>query len=80
MHCTRANWQSIERASARASAVLPTPGVVLDQHVPLGEQRDDHVLERLPAHLHRARDVVREPPRERGECLRLLRRYPRLFG
>jgi hypothetical protein len=35
VHCTRANRQSSERASARASAVLPTPGVILDTASPL---------------------------------------------
>ena len=48
--------------------------------MPLGEQRDEQVLERLAADLHRARDVVRQPPRERGARLRLLRRYGRLLG
>ena len=40
------NWmrrtvQSIERASALASIVLPTPGHVLDEQVALGEQHGD---------------------------------------
>ena len=46
------NWmrdteQSTLRASARASIVLPTPGHVLDEQVPLGEQDGQRDLDGL---------------------------------
>ena len=62
MHCTRAKWQSIERASALASAVLPDAGIVLDENVALGQQRDEQMLERLTPDLHGLGDVLGDPP------------------
>ena len=44
---TRRTEQSIDRASALASIVLPTPGHVLDEQVPLGEQHGDGEPDRL---------------------------------
>ena len=69
MHWMRANCESIERESARASAVLPTPGVVLDEDVALGQERHDHVLEHLVADLDRALDVLRDAARDRAGLL-----------
>ena len=75
MHWIRANWQSIERASARASAVLPTPGIVLDEHVSLGQQGDDQVVERLAAGpVPRCATLAASRRADRGGRLRLLRR------
>ena len=72
---------AVDRARQRArERRLADARVVLDQHVALGEQRDQQVLERLGADLDRARDVVGEPPRQRGDGLRLVRRYGRLLG
>ena len=72
MHWTRANWQSSVRESARARAVLPTPGIVLDEDVALGEQRHDDVAQHVVAHLHGAADVLLDPPREADRGLDLL--------
>ena len=41
MNWTRAKRQSTERARDLASSVLPTPGKVLDDDVPAGEQGHD---------------------------------------
>ena len=73
MHCTRANAQSIERESARASAVLPTPGIVLDEDVALGEHRHGDVLEHLVLDLDGPADVLSDAAGDRygGVDLRL---------
>ena len=44
---SRRNEQSMLAARARASRVLPTPGHVLDQDVPLGQQGHDGQLDDL---------------------------------
>ncbi len=66
VHWTRAYSASTERASARARAVLPTPGMVLDQHVALGDQRDHQVPERLLGSLDRPGDVLPQARAELG--------------
>ena len=50
----------VERARERAGqGGLADARVVLDQDVPLGEQRDEHVADHLLGRLDRARDVGR---------------------
>ena len=61
MNWMRRTVASMEAASALASVVLPDPGHVLDEQVPLGQQRhqgqpDDGVLA-----LHHAAHVLRDP-------------------
>ena len=72
MHWTRANWQASVRERARASAVLPTPGIVLDEDVALGEERHDDVAQHVVAHLHGAADVLLDRTREGDRGLDLL--------
>ena len=60
------NWirrteQSIERASALASMVLPTPGHVLDQQVALGEQHHQGEVDRAALALDDALDGRPDP-------------------
>ena len=66
MHCTRANWQSIERDERAGQRGLADARVVLDEDVALGEQRDDDVLEHLVADLDRAADVLLDALGDRG--------------
>ena len=52
----------VDRAGERAGERrLADPGVVLDQDVALGHQRDDQLLENFVAHLDRAPDAVAQP-------------------
>ena len=56
---------AVERARERAGQRgLADAGIVLDEDVALGQQRHDHVLEHVVAHLHGAADVVLDPARE----------------
>ena len=55
VHWTRANSRSIERASARASVVLPTPGRSSMSTWPSASTRDDEVLDDVVADLDGAR-------------------------
>ena len=75
---------AVERARERArERGLADARVVLDEHVALGQQRDEDVVEHLVADLHGAADVVADPPRDRRRGLDLLRRRPvrqRLVG
>jgi hypothetical protein len=58
---------AVDRAGHRArQRRLADARVVLDQHVPLGQQRHDQVVERRAADLNGARDVVGQTPRDRG--------------
>jgi hypothetical protein len=41
---------------------LPHAGVVLDEHVAVGGQRDEHVVEHVGPHLDRPHHVGRDPP------------------
>ena len=59
---------------------LADAGIVLDQHVALGQQGHHQMRQRLGANLHRVRDVAREPPRQRGVCLTLVLGYGCLLG
>ncbi len=52
VHCTRAYSASIERDERPRQRRLADAGVVLDQHVTLGEQGDDDVPQRALGHLH----------------------------
>ena len=61
MHCTRAYSASSERDERPRERGLADAGVVLDQHVALGEQRDEHVAHDALVDLDRARDVLRQP-------------------
>ena len=57
----------VERAGQRpGQGGLAPPGVVLDQHVTVGDERDDHVAQDAIRRLDRARDVRLEPRAERG--------------
>ena len=79
VHWIRAYSASTERASDLASAVFPTPGIVLDQHVALGEQRDHQVAERRLRRLHRPPDVGLETSPELGYGRRVEFRNGRHF-
>ena len=46
---------------------LPDAGMVLDQDVALGEERDDHVADDLVGDLHGAADVLRQGGAEPGD-------------
>ena len=59
VHCTRANCRSKARATERASVVLPTPGQILDEDVPLGRHAHQHQVQEVAAHLDRVRDRQR---------------------
>ena len=56
----RWNAAPMDRASAAASVVLPTPGHVLDQQVPAGDQADDGEPHHLRLSDQRAPDVFLE--------------------
>ena len=61
MNCMRRTEQSIERASALANFVLPTPGHVLDQQVTLGEQHRDAEPDDVVLAVDDLIDVGRDP-------------------
>ena len=46
VHWMRASWPPMARAMMRASVVLPTPGMFLDQEVAIGEEADERVARR----------------------------------
>ena len=61
MNWIRRNEQSILAARARARSVLPTPGHVLDQDVPLGQKRDHGELDDFGLAQHHLADVLQQP-------------------
>ena len=67
MNWIRRTLASIEAASALARVVLPTPGHVLDQQVPLGEQHDQRQPDDVVLALDHAADVRRDPCAHRGD-------------
>ena len=68
-----AGERAVDRARERArQRGLADAGVVLDEDVPLGEQRDDHLLEHVVVDLDRAPDVVGDPAGDRHRRLHLL--------
>ena len=68
----RRNEQSIDRAMAFASMVLPTPGHVLDQEVPLGHQGDEGQTDLAVLAPHDPLDVRLDLVEARGEPLPIL--------
>jgi hypothetical protein len=67
----------VDRAGERPrERGLPDAGVVLDQHVALGEQGHEHVPQHALGRLNGARDVVAQP----GAKLRYLRRVEVRYG
>ena len=71
VHCTRANCSSSERASARASVVLPTPGRSSRRMWPSAAMHDERLVEQLLADLDGARQRVGDAPRQRHGGLEL---------
>ena len=67
MNWIRRNEQSMLAARARASSVLPTPGHVLDQDVPLGQQRDHGQLDDLGLAQDDRADVLQQPVQQRHQ-------------
>ena len=62
----------VDRAGERPrERRLADARVVLDQHVPLGQQRDQHVAQHPLGSLDRARDVVAQPRAELGDLRRV---------
>ena len=53
----------------RAISVLASPGNVLDQDVAVGEQRDEHELERVALADDRALDLVEDASGERADLV-----------
>jgi hypothetical protein len=73
VHWMRAVDRARERAGERR---LAHAGVVLDEDVPLGEQRDGDVLEHLILDLDGAADVLRDAPGDRDGRVDLGLREP----
>ena len=70
----------IERPGERAGERrLAHAREVLDEDVPLGEERDDEVGDDLPAHLDARLDVPGDPPAELDSRIDLLSGDPRLL-
>jgi hypothetical protein len=59
---------------------LADAGVILDQRMPLGQQRDEQVAQRLLLDLDGLVDVRPQRPPDCGERLKLLRRDSGWFG
>ena len=62
----------MDRASALASMVLPTPGHVLDEQVALGEQHGQRQPDDLGLALDDLLDRLADPVRCGGEIIELL--------
>ena len=70
----------VERPGERAGERrLAHAREVLDEDVPLGEERDDEVGDDLPAHLDAGLDVPGDPPAELDSRVDLLSGDPRLL-
>ena len=71
MNWMRRTGQSMDRASALASMVLPTPGHVLDQQVALGEQHGQGEADDVALALDHRLDRLADPVRGEDQIIEL---------